>query len=155
MIYHKINGLYKRWNKDTHTECMLPEGVKYNDFKIGEFSCPEFEYLFNNDWIWSEKLDGTNIRIYLYFNTNFENGKWFDIKGRRDGKSQIPKPLLDWITSYLENSKKLLMKHLGKKDVILYGEGVGENIHKGTHYGNQHFKLFDIYIGTFWSRINV
>mgnify|MGYP001604261791 FL=1 len=47
--YHKINSLYKR----------DPRGKML----FGDYSCPEFEYLQNNEWSFQEKIDGTNIRV--------------------------------------------------------------------------------------------
>ena len=32
-------------------------------FLIGQYSTPEIEYLKDNDWVFTEKIDGTNIRI--------------------------------------------------------------------------------------------
>ena len=48
--YPKIESLYDR-DETTHR------------FKIGEFRCPEFEYLYENMWSATEKVDGTNIRV--------------------------------------------------------------------------------------------
>ena len=48
--YPKIESLYKR-NEKTHK------------FAIGEFRIPEFQYLYSLPWRWTEKIDGTNIRI--------------------------------------------------------------------------------------------
>lgn len=149
MEYHKINGLYKRWRKDLHTEDMLPEGVSWNDFKIGEFSCPEFKYLFTNDWVWSEKLDGTNIRLYLSMT---DNALVVNVRGRTE-KANIPKPLMDWISTWVEtNSSKILntFSFTDNSIIILYGEGVGEKIQSGQAFGKQHFKLFDVYIDNYW-----
>ncbi len=146
MIYHKINAPYKRWQKNLHTQDMLPEGTNYGDFKIGEFASEEFEYLFNNDWIWSEKLDGTNIRIYI-------NNDSFDIKGRSDN-ADIPAELGNWILTWYNNNKAELHKQF-PEGVILYGEGVGSKIQKGGLFGEQHFKLFDIYIDSFWLKKDV
>ena len=148
MEYHKINGLYKRYRKDLHKEVELPKGTSYGDFIEGEFSKEEFEYLFNNQWVWSEKLDGTNIRIYLWFEN--EDEEWFTIKGRTD-RAILPKPLEEWIKDYLRNNYTLLKDTFKDSNVILYGEGVGEKIQKvGHYYGEQHFKLFDIFIGGYY-----
>jgi hypothetical protein len=147
MEYPKINGLYKRYNKIEHPT--LPEGKKYNDFIEGDFSCPEFEYLFNNDWIWSEKLDGTNIRIYLQldimsFCLNYQ------VKGRTDN-ADIPKELNTWIENWIEEKKNTIFEQFTKtNEVVFYGEGVGKKIQNGGAFGEQHFKLFDIYIGGMW-----
>lgn len=50
--YHKIQTILKR---DPTT--------KYKTLSEGEYSLPEFEYLKDNDWVFSEKVDGTNIHI--------------------------------------------------------------------------------------------
>ncbi len=150
MEYHKINGLFKRWQKDLHTPDMLPEGKKYGDFKDGEFAQDEFEYLQNNEWVWKEKLDGTNIRIYL---TMLDDGNMeYEVKGRTD-RAQIPKQLLLWIEAWassLDFGMAFPDLDVGST-ITLYGEGVGKKIQKvGHHYGEQHFILFDILIGSFW-----
>jgi hypothetical protein len=146
MEYHKINGLYKRWRKDLHTEYMLPDGTKYNDFKIGEFAQPEFEYLFNNQWIWSEKLDGTNIRIYL---NKIGGVTTYEIKGRTD-KANIPNPLAKWIDNWFHDNYENIVSTFPDTELILYGEGVGNKIQGGELFGEQHFKLFDVLIGDFY-----
>ena len=48
--YHKIQSIFKRDAEN---------GYKFTS----EYSCPEFEYLQNNEWEFTEKVDGTNIRI--------------------------------------------------------------------------------------------
>lgn len=147
MEYHKINAPFKRWMKTIHKEEDLPNGKKWGDFIDGEFSVPEFAYLFHNDWIWSEKLDGTNIRIYLWIES--EDEEWYTIKGRTD-KADIPSPLHDWIANYLISKRDILEEVFENKNVVLYGEGVGKKIQKGGVFGEQHFKMFDIKIGDFW-----
>lgn len=149
MEYHKINALYKRWIKGQDPIDTLPAGKKYGDFKDGEFACVEFEYLYNNLWVWSEKLDGTNIRIYADWGE--EIGKHvYTVKGK-DENSIVPKDVMDWIWNWLETNQKLIDEALPNKDVLLYGEGVGNKIQKVGHcYGEQHFKLFDVNIGGIW-----
>jgi hypothetical protein len=150
MKYHKINGLYKRWRKDLHKQEELPENTKFGDFIIGEFSCPEFEYLFDNKWIWKEKLDGTNIRLYLKKLEEYNNIWSIEIKGRTDD-AQLPKDLVNWIEDWFLNIKDELSNIFNNTNqVILYGEGVGEKIQGGGLFGKQHFKLFDILIGNYW-----
>ena len=45
--YHKIKTVFKR---DPVT--------KFKTLLEGEFASPEFEYLKNNEWIFTEKVDG-------------------------------------------------------------------------------------------------
>ncbi len=49
--YHKIQSVYKRGERGIFTE---------------EFGLPEFEFLQDVHWDWSEKVDGTNIRIEFH-----------------------------------------------------------------------------------------
>jgi len=142
MKYHKINAPYKRWRKDLHDESMLPEGVKWNQFKTDEFSMQEFEYLFDNDWVWTEKLDGTNIRLYLERVNNIIE---LTIKGRTD-EAIIPKDLNEWILTWFDTNHDAIDKAVSES-MIIYGEGVGAKIQKGGLFGEQHFKMFDVLIG--------
>ena len=50
--YHKIMTVFKR---DPET--------KYKTLLMGEWALPEFEYLCCNPWVFTEKIDGTNIRV--------------------------------------------------------------------------------------------
>lgn len=50
--YHKIKTVFSR-DPDTNFRTLL----------IGEWAIPEFEYLALNKWVFTEKVDGTNIRI--------------------------------------------------------------------------------------------
>ena len=149
MKYHKINALYNRWRKDLDPIETLPLNKKYGDFKDGEFAQSEFEYLFNNQWIWSEKLDGTNIRIYANWSEQY-GIHTFEVKGK-DENSSIPKDLLEWINNWIDENSQIVSDLFAAEDIILYGEGVGTKIQKvGHNFGSQHFKLFDVYINGFW-----
>ena len=149
MKYHKINALYNRWRKDLDPIETLPLNKKYGDFKDGEFAQSEFEYLFNNQWIWSEKLDGTNIRIYANWSEQY-GIHTFEVKGK-DENSSIPKDLLEWINNWIYENDQIVSDLFAAEDIILYGEGVGTKIQKvGHNFGSQHFKLFDVYINGFW-----
>ena len=146
MEYHKINGLYKRYNKLEHPT--LPEGKRYNEFIIGDFAQPEFEYLFNNQWVWSEKLDGTNMRIYLEW--DYEKNLSYKIRGKSED-ANLPTKLHEWIVNWIESNKQNLNNtFITSNNVLLYGEGVGDKIQLGGNFGEQHFKLFDIYINGFY-----
>ena len=74
--YHKIQTVFKR---DPET--------KYKTLVDGNWALPEFEYLKDNLWEFTEKVDGTNIRIQLDI-----EGLYF--RGKTD-KAQIPPFLLD------------------------------------------------------------
>lgn len=73
--YHKIQTVYKR-NPETKFKTLLE----------GDFSLPEFEYLRDNAWVFTEKVDGTNIRVMF-------DGKNITFGGKTDG-AQIPSFLI-------------------------------------------------------------
>jgi len=129
--YPKIQSIFKRDQK-THK------------FIEGEWSLPEFEYLKNNHWIWTEKVDGTNIRII------HRDGS-VEIRGRTDN-AQIPPFLYKELQEMFscENFREL---YPGTSIMCLYGEGYGARIQKGG--GNYisdgvNFILFDVWIDGWW-----
>lgn len=132
--YHKINTIFKRDLK--------------GNIIIGEYSLPEFNYLKNNEWIFTEKIDGTCIRIMW-------NGEKVFFGGKTDN-SQIPIFLLYKLQELFEGmKKKVLFKNKFGEDgnVCLYGEGFGAKIQKGG--GNYikdgcSFILFDVKIADWW-----
>ena len=106
MKYPKIRSIYKR------------EDGKFTK----EFSLPEFAYLQNNNWLITEKINGTNIRVI------YEEGK-VSFKGRTDN-AQIPQPLLDVLDQiFVDNMFE---------NMILFMEGVGPKIQ------SKDFKEYDI-----------
>ena len=128
--YPKIQTIFKR---DPET--------KFKTLLEGEFSIPEFEYLKNNKWIFTEKVDGTNIRIGL-------KDDHLDIHGRTDN-AQIPTFLLSKLVELFDLKK---LKEIFEGDFCLYGEGYGAKIQKGggNYRQDQSFVLFDIRIGDWW-----
>lgn len=144
--YHKIQSIYKRYT----------EGENKGKFILNNYSIPEFFYLANNEWEWTEKIDGTNIRIYFYTNP-LCCGVGF--KGRTD-KAELPKLLIEKLKELfpLEKMKKVfeINEKNGEEafDIILYGEGYGHKIQSGGKYVNGkkevNFILFDIKIGKWW-----
>ena len=138
--YHKIQSVYKRDPK-----------TNYKTFLDGQYSMPEFEFLCNVEWIWREKVDGTNIRIQ--FSAALSCDEWIPalfFKGKSD-KAVLPGQLTAW----LEDRRADLLRKMTdmfQSPVCLYGEGYGGKIQKQSHiYGEQQrFILFDIKIGDQW-----
>lgn len=128
-LYHKINSIYKR-------------DEKTKQFIVGDYSEHETEYLKDCPWLWTEKLDGTNVRI------GWDDDLIVRIGGRKEN-SQMPLALVDALNDMLPETK--LHEIFGATDkLVLYGEGVGAKIQKGG--GNykrdgQTFVLFDVRIG--------
>ncbi|MFA5031179.1 MAG: RNA ligase family protein [Patescibacteria group bacterium] len=128
--YHKINSIYKR-----------DEATKYHSFLEGQFSTPELEFLANNQWQWTEKVDGTNIRVMW-------NGKDVRFGGKTDNAS-IPAPLVERLIS-LFPAAKFQDNYAECESLCLYGEGYGGKIQNGGCYGAVDFVLFDVKIGEWW-----
>ena len=142
--YHKISSVYKR--ADDHS------------FLVGEWSTPELDYLKDNDWVWTEKVDGTNIRVSW-------DGNRVKIGGRSD-EAQINTNLLlklQELFMYDEAIKRLketfkVFKEEGEHEVVFYGEGYGGNIQKdgGKYSKDPSFVLFDVMVdGVFLERHNL
>lgn len=127
--YNKIETVYKR---DINGTKKLIEG---------DFRNEAVEYLKDNIWQFTEKIDGTNIRACW-------NGHKVEFKGRTD-KADIPKHLLSRLEElFLNNESEELFEQLfGEKEVILFGEGYGPKIQKGGDYRDTvDFILFDVMI---------
>lgn len=128
--YHKIHTLFKR-NPETHR--LIP----------GDYSKPEFAYLAKDEWIWTEKIDGINIRVI------WQDGK-LRFGGRTD-KAQIPTFLYDKLNDMFSTDS--MNRVFPGQDVCLYGEGFGARIKKGgCNYikDGVSFVLFDVMVGNWW-----
>jgi hypothetical protein len=133
--YHKINSVYKRDER--------------GKFLIGEWSEPEFEYLKDNPWLWTEKIDGTNIRVMYDDNRPDMEAHYVTFGGKTDN-AQIPSKLVQHLREIFDDG--LLANIFGNSPACLYGEGYGAGIQKGGgNYGpDQKFILFDVKIGDWW-----
>jgi ATP-dependent RNA circularization protein (DNA/RNA ligase family) len=112
-------------------------------FKVveGKWRCPEFEYLKDNKWLFTEKVDGTNVRIMW-------NGLALRFGGRSDN-AQMPTFLLTKLQELFPPEKFTTFTD----GVCLYGEGYGAKIQKGggNYIANGvDFVLFDVKIGEWW-----
>jgi len=134
--YHKIQTMFKREQKKP---CRIIEG---------EWTIPEFEYLKNNKWEFTEKVDGTNIRV-MFDGSNIRYG------GKTDN-AQTPCDLIERLGNIFEpNIDKMVEMFPSKNDappqVCFYGEGYGAGIQKGGVYRpTKDFVCFDIKIGESW-----
>lgn len=136
--YHKIAGLFKR---DESTKRLM-DGVYLN---------PAVAYLEQNEWIFTEKIDGTNIRVHW-------DGHRVSFGGRTD-RANVPVTLLAVLEEMFggEANEQIFEEHFGEKEVTLYGEGYGAKIQTGGDYRpDQSFILFDVNVNGIWlSRENV
>lgn len=127
MEYPKIETLY---NRDPNTRKVIP----------GDLRMPEFGSV--RRWHLTEKVDGTNVRVFWDPNTNIVR-----IAGRT-ANSQMP------ITLYEHLGRTFLPHHFADAQLpklILFGEGYGEKIQNGGGYrSGVSFRLFDVRIGDLW-----
>lgn len=131
--YHKIETVF---NRSTEGDKRLIWGDYRNE---------TVEYLADNIWQFTEKIDGTNIRIHW-------DGYNVEIGGRTD-RAQIPKHLMDYLsaTFLTPEVEELFEQTYGEKDVMLFGEGYGAKIQNGGDYRSDvSFILFDVLIGDNW-----
>jgi len=133
--YHKIQTVF---NRDPNN--------RFKTLLLGEYALPEFEYLANNQWVFTEKVDGTNIRIMW-------DGENIVLGGKTDNAS-IPAFLITVLQDkFMTMPAKAIFKERFPNGCCLYGEGYGARIQKGG--GNYKadgtdFCLFDIKVGNWW-----
>lgn len=133
--YHKIETIYCR--DESGTRKLLP----------GIWRDPTVCYLSELDWEWTEKIDGTNVRVIW-------DGYKVEFRGRTD-KADLPKHLLDRLTEIFggDKAEELFEQTFGERTVVLYGEGYGKKIQKdGEKYiaAGCDFILFDVSVGDVW-----
>lgn len=128
--YNKIETL---WERDMDGSKKLIEG---------KFRNPTVEYLKDNTWVFTEKVDGTNIRVHW-------NGHKVIFGGRTED-AQIPSHLLNKLIEMFgsDEAEQIFEQKFGEMEVILFGEGYGPKIQKGGSYRpDVSFILFDVLIG--------
>lgn len=145
--YPKIQSVYKRDEK--------------GNFLAGQYATRELAYLSELPWTWTEKIDGTNIRVHIVRDEiDLQTGQpmSFEYGGRTDN-AQIPATLikrLDEIFRSEEMAERVLeaFGYTGPVDVTLFGEGYGAGIQKGGAYipDGVNFTVFDVKVGPWWLR---
>lgn len=142
MEYQKINTLFLRDEK----KVIIPSS----------FTCDEFEYLKDCKWECTEKIDGTNIRIYISREYDGEDDWLYGISFMgRTNKDIIPEHLnlkLQQIF-YRVDWKTVFPSLMPGDSVCLYGEGYGNKIQKeGSSYisNDVDFILFDVKYNDWW-----
>ena len=129
--YHKIETCFVR---DEKTHRVI----------VGQWRLPEFSYLAMNNWTWTEKVDGTNIRVIWNNET-----KTVTIGGKTDN-AQIPAFLANRLADMFFAAR--MVEAFPDTSVCLYGEGYGAKIQKGggNYRQDQSFVLFDVRVGEWW-----
>jgi hypothetical protein len=127
--YHKIETLFERDEKT---------------FKVKPGVLKNRTYSLLKSWLWTEKVDGTNIRVI-----------WKDSKLTMGGKTdnaQIHADLIKWLYENVTTDKLRAAFPEDVTDVVVYGEGYGAGIQKGGGDYSPIKKLivFDVLVGGKW-----
>lgn len=108
----------------------------------GKFRNETVEFLKDNQWICTEKIDGTNIGIVW-------DGHKVSYQGRTE-RAQIPAHLMNKLIEMFggETNEELFEQKFGETQVVLFGEGYGAKIQKGggNYRSDVSFILFDVYL---------
>jgi hypothetical protein len=130
--YHKIDTVFKR----------NPEN-KFKSIVLGDYAQDPFRFLAGNEWVFTEKVDGTNVRVMI------GNGRV--LFGGKTDDAQMPASLVRRLEErFLPQQAALLAQF--PDGGCLYGEGYGAKIGKrGRNYrADQDFVLFDVKVGDWW-----
>ena len=98
------------------------------------------EYLKDNPWVFTEKIDGTNISVDW-------DGHAVSFYGRTE-KASIPAPLANFLFATFGGpvNEQMFEQVFANSHVILYGEGYGPKIQNGGNYRDDvSLILFDVY----------
>jgi hypothetical protein len=137
MLYPKIQTIFKRDDKGN----ILPEQI----------TKPEFVAV--KDWTYTEKIDGMNMRVIFKKN---DLGNWEVSFGGKTDNAQIPVNLQKYLKEHFTDKADQIGKYFEAHDssarnVIIYGEGYGAGIQKGSAYSKaQKLLAFDMWIDGWW-----
>jgi len=126
--YHKIETLYEF-------------DIKAGKFKYGTFYNKTVELLKDFQWVYTEKIDGMNLRLIW-------DGYKLSYMGRTD-TSEFSKVQKAWIeaniaTSMVEQAIEQMFK---ENAIIIFGEFHGNSINSGYGYSKEYqFKVFDVLV---------
>lgn len=138
--YEKIETL---WERDiTGSKKLVP----------GRWRNETTEFLKDDVWEWTEKVDGTNVSVVW-------DGHSVSFHGRTE-KAQMPVELVNRLNVLFggEKNAQMFEQMFGEREVILYGEGYGRKIQNGGAYkpDGVDFILFDLFIaGNYQPRSSV
>lgn len=148
----KFEKTYGPWKRDLASRGVIPNKWTY----------PVFDYLKNAQWQFTEKLDGTNMRL-IYNPGSYQTVEQgsieinlpptLELRGRSDEASVYPK-LKSWAARLSPSKFEEVLKSCcfeTDQEICIYGEGVGAGIQKGGNdYGETHFRAFAIQSRGVW-----
>lgn len=130
--YHKIQTVWLRDPATNHKTLLEHQWAE-----------PEFAYFANNEWVFTEKVDGTNIRVMI-------EPERIQFGGKTDASS-IPAFLIERLQERFLTQRDRLHE-MFPDGACLYGEGYGARIQKGggNYRADPDFVLFDVKVGDWW-----
>jgi RNA ligase len=136
--YVKINTIWKRDSSREGRDRIIP----------GSWATPELEYLSQNSWRFTEKVDGTNIRVHLHPRETDAAPATLDYGGRTDD-AQISTHVLRHLDATFRSPEGLtrLLTVFPRGGVTLYGEGFGDQVNRQerrSYLPGASFVLFDV-----------
>lgn len=140
--YHKIQTVFKR------------EQEKPNRILEGEYSDPAFEFLRQNRWMFTEKVDGTNIRV-MWDGTNV-------VFGGKTDNAQIPAFLLQRLvkkirknSAYFKLWKRYQTLEFGLRQLLMEVDLISSNKTEVKVYQHGKGKGKSYSVGMYrWERIS-
>ena len=127
--YHKIETLYER---DEKTHKLKPELILKN---------PTYGLL--KEWEWTEKIDGTNIRVMWS-----PEDRSVRFGGRTDNALMDAQLLQTLMSQFPASAMETVFPDA---PAIIYGEGYGAGIQKGGGYSEtKKFIAYDVLVGCTW-----
>ena len=136
--YNKIDTIFER---DEKTKKLIN----------GKFRNETVEFCKDLTWQFTEKVDGTNIRVQW-------DGHRVEFGGRTEN-AQIPAPLVNKLNELFggDINEQFFEQKFGENEVILFGEGYGPKIQNGGSYRDDvDFIMFDVMInGNYQTRESV
>lgn len=135
MEFHKIETLYERDEK-TH-RLKQPLVLKNRTYSLIRV------------WQFTEKIDGTNIRV-IWQPANSEKTRPESLRfGGKTDNAQIHADLINWMRENI--SVERLREVFPTSDAVIYGEGYGAGIQKGGIYSpTKKLILFDVLVDGKW-----
>lgn len=125
------------WRRDTERKTPIE----------GRWASEELAVLAGLEWEWTEKIDGTNIRVCW-------DGEDVGFHGRTDAAS-IPGSLVAHLSA---RYRRGAFERSNLPPLVIYGEGYGAGIESGGNYipDGAGFVAFDVRCGGLWlSRANI
>lgn len=131
--YQKISGPYKR---DPETNLIIP----------GAWFDPSLQALaYSDDWYFTEKVDGTNVRVLW-------DGYTASYAGRTD-RASFSSVQASALAKFFAGATRetLFEQQFRGNPAVLYGELYGPGVQSGGIYRDDlSFILFDVKVGDFW-----